>query len=308
MATSINDQTSASPFHAGERAIHASLGIESQVEELGRRMIRDHLTDQHRHFYQSLPYLVVGSSDRHGQPVASLLTGEPGFISSPTAQSMTITAKPVAGDALDDNLRPGSPIGLLGIDFSTRRRNRANGRVTETGRADGGFSLQIDQAFGNCPAYIKKRDMEVLSQHLATTQRGEPVTGEQLTPADRLLIEAAETFFIATHYSGDTVQLGNGTDVSHRGGDPGFVEVTNNTTLLIPDYAGNQHFNTLGNLRENPRTGLLFINFETGDYLQLAGAIEIIWTGNEISRFAGAERLLRFRLDNTTRISPIETA
>jgi len=304
MTTPISDGTSASPFHSGERAIHASLGIEPQMEQLGQRMIRDHLLDQHRNFYQSLPYLVVGSSNEDGQPVASLLTGDPGFIGSPDPRAMTITAKPITGDALGDNLIPGAAIGLLGIDFATRRRNRANGRVTETDRTEGRFSLQIDQAFGNCPAYIKQHDMEPLSQQLTATEWAKPVTAQQLTSADRLLIETAETFFIASHYSGDTNHPGNGTDVSHRGGDPGFVEVENETTLVIPDYAGNQHFNTLGNLREDPRAGLLFINFDSGAHLQLIGKIDIIWSGSELERFANAEQLLRFRLDSAIRITP----
>jgi hypothetical protein len=85
-------------------------------------------------------------------------------------------------------------------------------------------------------------------------------------------------------------------DVSHRGGKPGFVHVNDDGTLTVPDFSGNKFFNTIGNLLVNPRAGLLFIDFENGNLLYLAVAAEIIWEGEQISAFEGAERLLRFRV------------
>ncbi|MGK0291503.1 MAG: hypothetical protein ACI86H_002971, partial [bacterium] len=69
-----------------------------------------------------------------------------------------------------------------------------------------------------------------------------------------------------------------------------------NNTLLFPDYAGNNHFNTLGNIKENPACGLLFIDFDTGDTLQLIGEATIIWDENEIPFSAKAERMISFQL------------
>src|SRR3546814_14766932 len=68
-----------------------------------------------------------------------------------------------------------------------------------------------------------------------------------------------------------------GADVSHRGGRPGFVRVTEDdgrSVLTIPDFSGNQFFNTLGNIAINPRAGLLFVDFATGDLLTLTGRSE----------------------------------
>ena len=117
--------------------------------------------------------------------------------------------------------------------------------------------------------------------------------------AIRRLILRADTFFIATAYPADkcdvTAQT-HGVDVSHRGGKPGFVRVESDTTLIVPDYAGNQFFNTIGNLLVNPRAGLLFIDFATGDLLYLATESEILWGGEKIKTFEGAQRLLRFRV------------
>lgn len=66
-------------------------------------------------------------------------------------------------------------------------------------------------------------------------------------------------------------------DVSHRGGPSGFVQVDGDV-LTVPDYPGNRYFNTFGNFLENPRAGLLFINFENGDLLHLTGEASVSWS------------------------------
>jgi ferredoxin-NADP reductase len=71
--------------------------------------------------------------------------------------------------------------------------------------------------------------------------------------------------------------------------------------LTIPDFAGNLHFNTLGNLLLNPRAGLLFIDFNTGDLLQLRGRTEIILDGPQVEAFQGAERLWTIDVEQVVR-------
>jgi hypothetical protein len=112
------------------------------------------------------------------------------------------------------------------------------------------------------------------------------------------LIRAADTFFIATAYAGDEAgnPMPHGADVSHRGGKPGFVRIDDERTLTVPDFAGNFYFNTLGNVLREPRAGLLFMDFASGDLLYLACRAEILFDGPEVRAFAGAERLLRFHV------------
>jgi predicted pyridoxine 5'-phosphate oxidase superfamily flavin-nucleotide-binding protein len=105
-----------SPFHPGEQEIQSRLGVRDRVENLGQRFIRDYLPDQHREFYRQLPMLLIGSVDSRGHPWASLLVGRPGFIHSPDPHSLVIEAKPIFGDPLNDNLIPGTEVGILGID------------------------------------------------------------------------------------------------------------------------------------------------------------------------------------------------
>ena len=47
--------------------------------------------------------------------------------------------------------------------------------------------------------------------------------------------------------------------VSPRGGKPGFVRIVDDSTLLLPDYRGNNLFETAGNVATNPSVALLFL-------------------------------------------------
>jgi len=85
-------------------------------------------------------------------------------------------------------------------------------------------------------------------------------------------------------------------DVSHRGGWPGFVQVSENR-LTMPEFAGNRFFNTLGNLLMNPRAGLLFVDFASGDLLQLTGRVELEWEAPAARRFEGVEHLWHLQVE-----------
>ena len=48
-----------SPFHLGEQQIQSRLGMRDKLEDIGRRMIRDHMPEQLREFLALLPWLLV---------------------------------------------------------------------------------------------------------------------------------------------------------------------------------------------------------------------------------------------------------
>jgi uncharacterized protein len=282
-----------SPFHRGELVIQARLGIQERMDKQGRRVIRDYLPDQFRQFFAQLPYVIVGTVDAVGSPWASILVGEPGFLSAPSDRTLQVFAKPLFGDPLATTLANEIDIGLLGIELHTRRRNRLNGTVTRT-HVDG-FEVQVRQSFGNCPQYIQARRFE-----LGQAGRSLPKSVHQLADlgtVEQAIITAADTFFIATAYQDESAGAASGIDVSHRGGKPGFVRIDDHQTLTIPDFSGNGHFNTFGNLELNPRAGLLFVDFAQGNLLYLTGTAEVIWQGDEINAYKAAERLFRFHLD-----------
>ncbi|HEU0202330.1 MAG TPA: pyridoxamine 5'-phosphate oxidase family protein [Burkholderiaceae bacterium] len=290
-----------SPFHAGEQALQARAGVREKMEQFGRKAIRDFMPEQHRQFFAELPFIVIGALDGHARPWASILVGVPGFMASPDARTLRIDALPAAGDPCGAGLAAGQPVGLLGIQPHTRRRNRMNGIVTET--SAGGFAVAVRQSFGNCPKYIQARTLALIDGHAsALARRTAQRVGPVLDAAAHALIEQADTFFIATA-SSDLAQDGaGGIDVSHRGGKPGFVRVSEGggrALLTVPDFVGNSFFNTLGNLAVNPRAGLVFVDFAASDALLLTGTAEVLWDGPALAAFAGAQRLLVFAVDES---------
>ena len=62
--------------------------------------------------------------------------------------------------------------------------------------------------------------------------------------------------------------------------------------MLLPDYAGNRMFQTLGNLTLDSRIGMLVTDWETGRTLQLAGTAEILWDGPEVARRPKVDRVV----------------
>lgn len=259
--------------------------------------IRDFMPDQHRDFFAQLPYLFVGAIDSNGWPLASLLTGRPGFVQSPNAITLLIAALPDGGDPTSEALAPDREIGLLGIDFSTRRRNRANGRIMS--RDANGIRVAVAQSFGNCPQYIQLRTLVPPRDSPAKPPTHPIESLPHLDAAAQEAIQRADTFFVASR---SRVGRGAayGADISHRGGRPGFIRVDGDV-LTVPDFRGNRYFNTLGNLIVEPRASLLFVDFDTGDILQLQGMAEIDWNAGAAQQIAGAERLWRFRVTRAWR-------
>ncbi len=155
-----------SPFHPGEQQVQERLGVRERMEAAGRHVLRNAMPQQHRDFFAHLPFLVLGTVDDDGQPWASIAAGAPGFLSTPDERTLRVAAPPPLGAFLRD----GGDIGALGIDFATRRRNRANGLVRAPGPA--GFDIAVIQSFGNCPKYIQARDWSVSRCRRAGARRG----------------------------------------------------------------------------------------------------------------------------------------
>jgi uncharacterized protein len=280
-----------SPFHEGERAVQQRVGVAEKVASSGRRVIRNAMPDQHREFFAQLPFVLAGSVDQEGQPWASVLFGEPGFLQSPDARHLDIRGNLPPADPLHETLHEGAALGLLGIEPHTRRRNRMNGSVE--GLDGTQFTLRVNRSFGNCPKYIQARQPQLVP----TAQEARVHRGGALDDRMKQLIRGADTFFIASAVAQENgTGLAHGADVSHRGGKPGFVRIDGERTLTAPDFIGNFLFNTLGNIAVNPRAGLLFIDYRGGDLLYLAADAAIIWDGPEVQAFAGAQRLLRFEV------------
>ncbi len=280
-----------SPFHAGERAVHARLGLGDSIEQFASQVIRPYMPRQHREFFEQLPFLVAAARDSKQRPWVTLLAGVPGFIQADDDRILTIGAQLARGNPLAGAIFDDVDVGLLGIELDTRRRNRVNGKLFTA--ADGSLRFETKQSFGNCPQYITQRQWIK-----APTEQPTPSTnhGFKLTQSQERWVTGADTFFIGTGYTGAEISAANGMDASHRGGPPGFVELEDSSTLVFPDYAGNNHFNTIGNLVQDPRVALLFVDFEGGHLLHITGTAEIDWQSDSVSQRPGAQRLVRIQI------------
>jgi uncharacterized protein len=275
-------------FHAGEIELQREAGVAERMARVGPQVIRDHMPEQHREFFALLPFIIVGSVDARGQPTASLLAAPPGFVSSPDPRRLRIDALPGRGDPLLENLALAAPLGLLGIQPHTRRRNRVNGVVQALDGA--GFELAVRQSFGNCPKYIRPRE----AVYVGSAWRGE--RSEGLGERERQLMARADTFFLASAHP-EAARGGPrsiGVDVSHRGGPPGFVQFTSASSFIIPDFKGNNFYNTLGNLRLSALAGLSFLDFASGDVLQLEASASVRAEAHPAAGADGTGRVVQF--------------
>lgn len=97
-------------------------------------------------------------------------------------------------------------------------------------------------------------------------------------------IASQGSFFLGTATAGGQPYI------QHRGGEAGFIKVVGTKILEFPDYAGNRHFMTLGNLSENPSAFIFMIDYETATRVKFWGSAEIIGLETQA-------RTIRFTID-----------
>ncbi|WP_169951923.1 pyridoxamine 5'-phosphate oxidase family protein [Microbispora sp. H11081] len=277
--------------HTGEIAVQRRAGV--RLAEHGSARVRAEIPEVAARFLESQRMVVIGAEDREGRVWAAPLTGPAGFVAAAGDRAILVEAVPGAPLAgLFDDERD---IGMLAIEPWSRRRMRINGRARRDGDR---LSVRTEQVYANCPKYLQRRTI------IGDLEPGERAarSGDRLSAAQREWIGNADTFFVATHAPG------LGSDVSHRGGNPGFVQVVDDRRLVWPDYAGNLMYMTLGNLELNPAAGLLFLDWTTGDALHLTGSAQVEWDPRGVP---GAQRLVEFDVERVLQIdgaSPLRWA
>ncbi len=262
------------PFHDGEIEAQTRAGVKDVAEWAGG-FIRNYLPEQHRNFHTGLPFLVIASADNEGRTWVTLIDGEDGFIQSPNKYALLLDTQIDEQDPLHAVFQTGVDIGVIGIELASRRRNRFSGHLQQV---DEGYTINMRQTFGNCPQHIHERAWT----RVADNSPAQAVNSSALSQSQISMIEQADTMFIGSGNMRSQQQKtedspSRGYDASHRGGAAGFVKVISAKQLQFPDYAGNNFFNTIGNLLLDPHIGLVFIDFETGSLLHISGRATIDW-------------------------------
>jgi hypothetical protein len=268
-------------FHDGELTVQARAGVRDAARQIGR-MMQDRLSAGAHAFIERQPMVLCASSDWQRNVWASMIQGMPGFLHIADEHTLDIVLDPSrldTGDPLWTNIENDKRIGLLLIEFDSRRRVRINGTVSRN-QSDT-LTVTVETCYPNCPKYIQRR------QTTGSWRTGVPQAaqeGRMLTAELAHSLGLADTFFVASAHPGV------GADVSHRGGNPGFIHVLDEATLRIPDYAGNNLFNTLGNFHTHPHAGILVPDFRSGQYIQLIGRPEIEWDQQHPQQTTGGTR------------------
>ena len=282
-------------YHAGEREVQSKAGARMMADQVGR-MVTAKLVPAAMAFMAQQDRAYVAVQDAEGHVWTTLLMGERGFAVAPDSGSVEVALEvdSLKGTRLESE---GSvaQVGLLFIELGTRRRIRVNGPAQRLGKK---LYLQVGETFFNCPKYIQRR-VEKAEPRVVGDATGE---GTYLNGHVEGLIRRSDTFFV-----GSISQQGR-LDVSHRGGPQGFVEVLPGSVLKVPDYQGNNMFTTLGNFVDNPKAGMLFVDFETGELVELTGRVEVAYgmkEPEELDRSTGTGRYWYFTVERW-RIMPAE--
>lgn len=280
-------------YHNGEKQVQQLTGEERIASSTGR-VITDTIIKGAINFIEKQPMAFVSSSDEKGQVWASVLVGDFGFTGVPNPNALSFNQAMIYSSKEDifyQNIVHKPLLGSLFIELGSRRRFRINGQVKHQGNH---LDINIDEAYPNCPKYIQRR-VAAMPAHFQEAN-AQSVQGTNLTVAQKEWIDQADTFFVGS-------SSGTGTDarldMSHRGGNPGFIGWHDEKTLKIPDYKGNSMYNTLGNFAQYPAAGLLFIDFEKGSTLQLTGQVKLLFdqtSEEDMKKTAGTGRYWLFEI------------
>jgi hypothetical protein len=271
-------------WHEGELEVQSRVGVREEADQL-TGMYKREIPAGMAAFLAQQQFAVLSTQDANQRVWAHLLAGAPGILEVRDANSLALCHAAIETELPLDQIRADPQVGLIALDFSRRIRVRVNGHARIE---DGDVVVAIDQLYGNCSQYIQKRIV------IPETARAAPIvtTVGELSPSQRELIARADTFFIASRHPE------RGADASHRGGKPGFVQATSPTCLVFPDYAGNNMFNTLGNLVVNPAIGLLIVDFDSGRTLQISGTASVDWDpGLDAASELRAHRVIEVAID-----------
>lgn len=277
------------PYHEGELRAQQLSGVQSWTHELEE--LPDYLDPGIQYFVAEQTIAACGSIDDRGRIWASVLVGEPGFLTG-SDRILTLHLDRMARhdeDPLWRNLESPLGIGMVVIHLASRQRVRINGRLES--RSGDVVRIAVNRAYPECAKYITPRQIAP-----PTADEKRPVAavrrGDRLDAACRDVIQRVETCFVASSHAKQ------GPDASHRGGNTGFIEIVDDRTVRMPDFYGNGIFSTFGNILLHPAASIVLLDFKRGCTLQLTGRAEVQWRGEDPRNLTrGTSRFWQLAID-----------
>jgi predicted pyridoxine 5'-phosphate oxidase superfamily flavin-nucleotide-binding protein len=305
--------TMAMPWNEGEQRMHEILQVPERDNPTAST-----LTPQASFLLQRAPLLAIGTLDSENRPWTTLTGGQAGFsetlggaiigtrtivdgINDPVVQALVGGA--TKGEMVQGNQKM---VSGLTIDLMTRKRVKIFGRVLaacldevkvdyegDTSKLAKAPERQdqlqlvtkIEQSLGNCPKYLNQYEIRpalVTSKLISKSS--------SLTTEAKDLISKADMFFLSSSTTSDM-------DTNHRGGPPGFVRIVSSTEIVYPEYSGNRLYQTLGNLQMNPKVGITFPDYETGDVVYATGTAEILVLDAAAKLLPGSNLAVKIKVD-----------
>ena len=242
----------------------------------------------HDAFLAAQSFAVVSSIMDDGQVWVMSIFGKEGDITALLESQILISPASIPKhDVLHSAIQlPGTPLSMLGIDLMKRNHHRINGATTISKCDATGLHFQVWDYSPNCPKYINRR--EIIP---STTPMNKAAIREEhtiLTKSDRDFVQSIDTLWIGSYAPNA------GANVNYRGGTPGFIRVTSDSSIEWPEYRGNGMFYTSGNLDVNDRAGVTLVDFDTGSMIQMTSHVAVDWHFN--GEYEGATRLIKFQL------------
>lgn len=279
-------------FHEGEQKMHSLLHVPTQYNPTSPG-----LSPHAARLLQISSLISLGTLDDEGRPWTTLLGGHPGFARSLGQSIIGLKTQvdpkhdPVIELLVGANLdmgpqrvgHNGRQMSALGIHLATRDRVKLAGRLVAGAlvdtmlKVDGAdvstteiqAAFKVQKSLGNCPKYLNKKQIIPSVPQSVLSSDSLPLSEPALD-----LLARADMFFISASNHGSSMST------NHRGGPPGFVRVLQNDegglVLVYPEYSGNRLYQTLGNMYTDPKAGLVFPNFDSGDVLYVTGNTEIV--------------------------------
>jgi hypothetical protein len=136
----------------------------------------------------------------------------------------------------------------------------------------------------------QQRELQTLfdTQRLAD-RLDESLVHDFFTPSEKAFIEARDMFFLAT------VDARGRANCSYKGGEPGFVRVTDEHTLAFPNYDGNGMYLSMGNVLQTAQVGMLFLDFENQQRMRVNGEARIEKEDSLMADYPEAQFIVRVR-------------
>lgn len=104
---------------------------------------------------------------------------------------------------------------------------------------------------------------------------------------EREFVHSSAMFFLTTiDHTGQPT-------VSYKGGNPGFVKVLDDRHIAFPSYNGNGMYYSTGNLGQNQKVGMLFIDFDKPRRLRIHGDAAVSLDDSLLTEFPGAQFIVR---------------